>query len=117
MNRIVPVGQLKAAEAIDEINDAIEEREEKMFDAAKDGYVGGVKDDTHKLREVSLALKLNKNLNETEFGFRHFNSTFEMLFCWNKSKINKRLPAKKKDCSYEGVLQEIKLKRLIVCLN
>ena len=80
MNRIVPVGQLKAAEAIDEITDALEENKEKRDDMIKDGIVGGVKDDTHKLREESLALKLNKNLNETEFGFRQVNETFEMLF-------------------------------------
>ena len=80
MNKIVPIDQLKAAEAIDEIADALEENKEKRVDAVKDGIVGGVKDDTHKLREESLALKLNKNLNETEFGFRQANETFEMLF-------------------------------------
>ena len=80
MNRIVPIDKLKAAEAIDEIADALEENKEKRDDMIKDGIVGGVKDDTHKLREESLALKLNKNLNETEFGFRQANKTFEILF-------------------------------------
>lgn len=55
--------------AINEVVDALEENIEKMVDVGKDGIVGDIKDDTHRLREKGLAQKLKQNMDETEFGF------------------------------------------------
>ena len=71
MVRIEPVSdRLKAAEAINEVVDAIEENIEKEFDVRKDRVVGDIKDNTHKKREKILAQKLIQNSDETEVGFR-----------------------------------------------
>ena len=55
---------------MNEVNDALEQNREKAADVFKGGIVGGVKDNTHKLREVGLEQKLKRNKDETEFGFR-----------------------------------------------
>ena len=65
--------------AINEVVDALEENIEKMVDVGKDGIVGDIKDDTHRLREKGLAQKLKQNMDETEFGFWNADVTFEML--------------------------------------
>ena len=60
---------LKDAEAMNEVNDALEQHREKAADVFKGGIVGGVKDNTHKLRKVGLKQKRKRNMDETEFGF------------------------------------------------
>lgn len=54
---------------MNEVNDALEQNREKAADVFKGGIVGGVKDNTHKLREVGLEQKRKRNMDETEFGF------------------------------------------------
>ena len=53
----------------DEVREALFENILKEDDVRKDGRVGAIKGDTHKLRELNLAQRLKKDIAETEFGF------------------------------------------------
>ena len=82
-NRENAADVLKDPEAMNEVNDALEQNREKAADVFKGGIVGGVKDNTHKLREVGLEQKLKRNKDETEFGFRQAKISsvaFQILF-------------------------------------
>ena len=53
----------------DEIDEAYREKCHKEDTVKKDDIVGGIKGSTHQLRERNLAQKLQRNINETKFGF------------------------------------------------